>query len=66
MAIPDVSGSMREFMDRHEDAPIDNSRFSHNGRGELVAERCQGRKAEYVKTSASGDWEEVVIPFPKP
>lgn len=66
MALPDVSQPMRDFMARHQDSPIDNSRFSHNSQAELVAERCHGHKAEYVKTSASGDWEEVVIPFPKP
>jgi hypothetical protein len=66
VAIPDVSQPMRDFMDRYQDSPIDNARFSHNSQGELVTERCQGHKAEYVKTSAGGDWEEVVIPFPKP
>ena len=63
MAEPIVSPDMREFLARHDDAPIDNSQFSHNGQGELVAERCEGRKATYIKTAASGDWEELVRPF---
>lgn len=63
MAQPDVTAPMREFIQRNGDFPIDNARFIHNSKGELVTEECRGTKALYVKTNASGDWTEHVLPF---
>ncbi len=64
MAQANVSGPMRELLARNGDRPIGNSTFEHNARGELVAERCEGAKAVYIKTLADRDeWEELIRPF---
>ena len=63
MATPDVTAPMLALIQGNSDFPIDNSKFIHNSRGELVTEECQGTKARYVKTNASGGWTEHIIPF---
>ena len=63
MALPDVTAPMRTFIESNGDFPVTNSTFIHNHEGELVSEVCEGTKARYLKTNASGAWTEHLLPF---